>query len=82
MLITSVVMILVATSVAATVSVIKPSRATADSQAAMAAAQTGIDDFISRLNSCDGYWKDAWTAQTNPTSTAPRNCPSCRTTRH
>ncbi len=76
MLITSVVMILVATSVAATVSVIKPSRATADSQAAMAAAQTGIDDFISRLNSCDGYWKDAWVKQTAPTSTAPRSCPS------
>ena len=76
MLVTMVVMILVATSVAATVSVVRPSRATADKQAAMAAAQTGIDDFISRLNSCDGYWKDAWVAQTNPSSTAPRSCAS------
>lgn len=76
MLVTMVVMILVATSVAATVSVVRPSRATADKQAAMAAAQTGIDDFISRLNSCDGYWKDAWVAQTTPTSTATRSCPS------
>src|SRR5664279_6118641 len=33
-----------------------PNRKDQDSKAAMAAAQAGIDDFVSRLNGNDSYW--------------------------
>ncbi|RZS89417.1 hypothetical protein EV189_1180 [Motilibacter rhizosphaerae] len=36
-----------------------PDRRTQDYQAALAAAQAGLDDYVSRLNACDTYWLDA-----------------------
>src|SRR5664280_1513731 len=33
-----------------------PNRKDQDAKAAMAAAQAGIDDFVSRLNGNDSYW--------------------------
>lgn len=48
--------IFVITSVAYATNNIAPSRRSQDSQAAVAAAQTGLDDYLSRLNNCDGYW--------------------------
>ena len=36
---------------------IKPSRHTRDYQAALAAAQAGLDDYVTRLNGCDTYWR-------------------------
>ncbi|WP_337062730.1 hypothetical protein, partial [Kineococcus sp. G2] len=54
-----VVAIVVATTITIAMSNLKPSRENADSQAALAAAQTGVDDFVTRLNACDAYWRDA-----------------------
>lgn len=35
---------------------IPQSRGTQDYQAAIAASQAGVDDYLSRLNDCDSYW--------------------------
>jgi hypothetical protein len=52
LLVSALVLILVGTSVALSTSNIRPSRETADRQAALAAAQAGIDEFALALNRC------------------------------
>jgi hypothetical protein len=51
-LVTSLVMIMVATSVGLSAANVKPSRDSADRQSALAAAQAGIDSFQAALNKC------------------------------
>jgi len=45
-------------------------RRSQDFQAAVAAAQAGVDDFLSRLNTCDSYWTWTSAAQTPCTGSA------------
>jgi type II secretory pathway pseudopilin PulG len=47
---------LVVTSITLATNNIRPSRRAQDSQAAIAAAQTAIDDYTSGLNHCDSLW--------------------------
>lgn len=52
----AVLTLFVLASVAYAVDTVAGSRRTQDWHSALAAAQTGIDDLVSRLNHCDGYW--------------------------
>jgi Tfp pilus assembly protein PilX len=44
----------------------KPARADQDAKTAVAAAEAGIDEYISRLNANDNYWKNGNSDTTNP----------------
>lgn len=48
----------------------KPSRTSQDTKSAVAAAQAGIDEFVSRLNANDTYWRNGGVDPTNPAFTS------------
>jgi hypothetical protein len=49
---------------------LKPTRADQDAKAAMAAAEAGIEEYVSRLNANDNYWGKGNDDDTNPAFTA------------
>ena len=57
------------TSLAYTVNNLQPARTDADGKAALAAAQAGIDDYVSRLTADTNYWTNAGVDGTNPAFT-------------
>ncbi|MEZ0492953.1 hypothetical protein AB2L28_11990 [Kineococcus sp. TBRC 1896] len=69
-----VIAITVATTITIAIANTKPARATANSQAALSAAQAGVDDFVMRLNACDTYWRDAWNVQNGIVPAGGRVC--------
>lgn len=54
----AVLTLFVLASLAYATNTIAGSRRTQDWHSALAAAQAGIDDLVSRLNQCDGYWSE------------------------
>lgn len=65
--VTAVLMLFLLGVLGATLTSIGPARADQDSKAALAAAQAGIDEYISRLNiTSGGYWEKGNADPTNP----------------
>ena len=67
---TAVLMLFLLGALAATLAGVGPARADQDAKAAVAAAQAGIDEYITRLNASDGqYWDKGNTDAANPALT-------------
>ena len=60
------------TMVAFTVSAVPGARRDQDGKIAMASAQTGLEDYMSRLNADTDYWKNWGTPTVNPAIRTPR----------
>ncbi|GAB4067617.1 hypothetical protein GCM10028777_24150 [Angustibacter speluncae] len=68
------------TSLAVVLNNMAPARSDQDSRAAVAAAQAGIDEYISRLSSTSGnYWEKGNTDPTNPAFDENGATPGCGT---
>lgn len=69
--VTAVVMLFLLGAMGATLNNVVPARADQDAKVAVAAAQAGIDEYVSRLNvTGGGYWERGNVDPTNPALTA------------
>ena len=69
--VTAVVMMFLLGALGATLSNVVPARADQDAKAAVAAAQAGLDEYVSRLNvTGGGYWERGNVDPTNPAFSA------------
>lgn len=70
--------VLMLTSLSLVLTNTRPARADQDSKAALAAAQAGVDEYISRLTSTNGqYWTNAGVDPTNPAMDPNPATPQC-----
>lgn len=71
-----VVTALALTALSLVLSATPRARTAQDASTALAAAQAGVDEYISRLNANDGYWGNGGVDATNPALTTPAGFPA------